>query len=455
MTIRLDLCDIQGNILRGYGSRAAVYIFLTVHDAAAAKAWLADIAPQVTTAAVLPPQRTLNVAVTYPGLRALGLPAAKLATFPRAFRAGMARRGTLLGDTEQNAPERWHPPFHDPDDLHLMVMVTGRDAARVDQRVEELQQGFWQAGLSEAAKPLKACRLKGNREHFGYQDGISQPGVRGIHDEDGEDGGRPLPGQPLQPGEFILGLPDEDSATPALPDPPALARNGSYLVLRKLEQDVVTFRRLLAELAEALGVSEELVAAKVMGRWRDGTPLTQRPQRPDPSLADDKRFNNLFTFDADPDGYNCPVGAHIRRANPRGSLGFGGTLERRHRIIRRGLPYGPPLAADARDDDDDRNRGMVFACYQADIERQFEFVQSQWLNDGNVFGLGADRDPFIGSPNGGSRLMRFEGRPPSFINTLQRTVTVRGGGYFLVPSISALSQLSRLPDPDPALLPVR
>jgi Dyp-type peroxidase family len=453
VTTRLDLYDIQGNIVRGYGSRAAAYVFLSVHDAAAAKAWLADLAPQVTTAAVNPPQRTLNVAVTYPGLRALGLPAASLATFPRAFRDGMASRSALLGDTEQSAPQRWHPPFHDPDDLHLMVLVAGHDAARVDQRVEELQQGFWQAGLREVADPLKAHRLERNREHFGYQDGISQPGVRGIAGENGADGSRNLPWPPLQPGEFILGLPDEDGAAPDLPDPPELARNGSYLVVRKLEQDVAGFRRQLAEAAAALGLSEELVAAKLVGRWRDGTPLTQRPQGPDEDLATDKRVNNSFTFDTDPDGYNCPIGAHIRRANPRGSLGFGGELERRHRIIRRGLPYGPPLAADA--PGDSGNRGLVFACYQADIERQFEFIQAQWLNDGNTFGLGADRDPLIGDPNGGSGIMRFEGRPPSFVDALQRTVTVRGGGYFLVPGISALSLLSRLPDPDPALLPVR
>jgi Dyp-type peroxidase family len=447
--MRPDLCDIQGNILTGYGSCATAYVFLSVHDAAAAKAWLADLAPQVTTAKAVRPGLTLNVAVTYAGLRALGVPEASLATFPDAFKAGMANRSEILGDAGENAPEGWQSPFRSQDDLHLMAMVAGSAGARVGQRVAELQQGLWQAGLHEVAAPLNANRLEDDREHFGYRDGVSQPGVCGVHDEGGEGEGvwRDTHWQPLQPGEFILGLPDEDGGSPELPKPPELARNGSYLVVRKLEQDVAEFRRLLANAAEELCMSQELVAAKLMGRWRDGTPLTLRPDGPDPSLVKDKRANNRFTFAVDLDGFICPVGAHIRRGNPRGSLGFGGVLERRHRIIRRGMPYGSPVSEAPESGHGDR--GLVFACYQADIERQFEFIQSQWLNDGNVFGLGTDRDPLLGDPSGGSGRMRIEGSPPQFIEALQRTVTVRGGAYFLVPGLSALSHLCRLPDPTP------
>jgi Dyp-type peroxidase family len=447
-TSPLALDDIQGNILRGYGAHATTYVFLSIHDATGAKAWLADLIPQITTADVHPPEPALNIAVTHTGLRALGLPPRQLTTFPSAFAQGTAARAVVLGDTGDNAPTQWETPFRDDDELHLMVMVAGREPTTVDRRAEELQQELWQAGLCEIAAPLVARRLDGDREHFGYQDGMSQPGVLGLHHEGGEGEGVWQNGywRPLQPGEFILGMPDEDGGPPVLPEPPELARNGSYLVLRKLEQNVPEFRRLISHTAQQLDLTAELVAAKLMGRWQDGTPLTLRPSGPDPTLASDKKSNNRFTYVHDVDGTRCPIGSHIRRANPRGSLGFGGVLERRHRIIRRGMPYGSPLPPDA--ENDNAQRGLVFACFQADIERQFEFIQSQWLNDGNVFGVGTDRDPLIGDPGGGSGRMRIEGRPPRFVDALQHTVTVRGGAYFLVPGISGLRALSQLPDFD-------
>jgi Dyp-type peroxidase family len=445
-TLQLELDDIQGNILRGYGAHATSYVFLSVHDAAEAKAWLADLIPQITTADVPPPDVALNIAVTHAGLRALRVPPDALGTFPAAFTEGMAERSSVLGDTGANAPARWEAPFRADDALHLMVIVAGRDAGKVSQRVEELQQELWQAGLCEAAPPLVAHRLTGDREHFGYQDGMSQPGVLGLHEEGGEGEGAYDDGawRPLQPGEFILGMPDEDGVPSMLPEPAELACNGTYLVLRKLQQDVPGFRRLMYHAAEHTGMPLELVAAKVMGRWPDGTPLTLRDS-PDPALASDKQRNNRFTYVDDVEGYRCPVGAHIRRANPRASLGFGGVLERRHRIIRRGMPYGPPPPPDG--PDDGVERGLAFVCYQADIERQFEFIQSQWLNDGNVFALGNDRDPLIGDPGGGSHRMRIEGHPPVFVDALQHTVTVRGGAYFLVPGLRGMRFVSQLPDP--------
>jgi Dyp-type peroxidase family len=445
-TLQLDLDDIQGNILRGYGAHATSYIFLSIHDAAEAKAWLADLVPQITTANVPPPDVALNIAVTHAGLRALGVPADAMGTFPAAFTEGMAKRSSVIGDTGANAPRRWEAPFRAHDALHLMAIVAGRDAGKVHQRVEELQQELWQAGLYETAPPLAAHRLPGDREHFGYQDGMSQPGVLGLHEEGGEGEGAYDDGawRPLQPGEFILGMPDEDGVPSMLSEPPELTRNGTYLVLRRLGQDVQEFRRLINSAAEQAGMTPELAAAKIMGRWPDGTPLTLRDS-PDSALASDKQRNNRFTYVDDAEGHRCPLGAHIRRANPRASLGFGGALERRHRIIRRGMPYGPPPPPDGTDDEVER--GLAFVCYQADIARQFEFIQSEWLNDGNVFALSNDRDPLIGDPGGGSRRMRIEGHPPVFVDALQHTVTVRGGAYFLVPGVRGLRSMSQLPDP--------
>jgi Dyp-type peroxidase family len=183
-----------------------------------------------------------------------------------------------------------------------------------------------------------------------------------------------------------------------------------------------------------------------VGRWRDGTPLVLSPDAPDPALAADSDRNNSFDYDGDAAGYGCPIGAHIRRANPRNSLPFSGALVNRHRLIRRGLPYGPPLPEGAADDVE---RGVIFVCFQADLARQFEFVQSQWLNDGNAFRLGDDKDPLVGDQDGHGKAT-LHGSPPWFADQLPRLVQTRGGEYFFTPGIGALRYLSSLPVRPPA-----
>ena len=181
------------------------------------------------------------------------------------------------------------------------------------------------------------------------------------------------------------------------------------MVWRKLHQDVAGFRAQLARQAQHLGLDEELVAAKLVGRWRDGSPLVLRPDGPDPALGDDKRRANDFRYGDDQLGLRCPRGAHVRRANPRDTLGWEGRLTARHRILRRGMPYGPALAEG--EPDDGEARGLLFVCLQASIARQFEIVQSQWCNDGNAFGLGREADPITG-PAGGEVRHIIEGDPP-------------------------------------------
>lgn len=445
--VRPDLTDVQGNIMRAYRATAMTYLFATVVDPTCTRQWLGRVADQVTTAADPRPQRALNLGVTAEGLAVLGLPTTRWGDLCPSFRAGAVARAAAIGDSGPDDPRHWSGPFHAGSDLHLVLMVAGtgeRADATVRDGVARLRAELSAAGLREIGDHLEARALPGGREPFGYRDGLSQPSIAGVHEHAGPGQGY-LAGDrwlPVPLGEFVLGHPGADGTTrrPVT----SLVRNGSYLVVRRLAQDVDGYRRMVAHQAQRLGVDEEWVAAQIMGRWRDGAPLTMSPDRPDTPWGETPSDQEAFDYQGD-DGRRCPVGAHVRRANPRGSLGFDGRLEHRHRLLRRGMPYGPSLtpptppdAPDASDGsvsasglhDAGTERGLVFACYQADIENQFEFVQSEWLGDGNAFGLGRDTDPLLGSAN----------------LDLARLVTLRGGAYFLVPGISGIRYLASLPD---------
>jgi deferrochelatase/peroxidase EfeB len=202
---------------------------------------------------------------------------------------------------------------------------------------------------------------------------------------------------------------------------------------------VSAFRALVGDLGRDFPGGPELLAAKLVGRWPDGTPLALSPDAPDPSIADDPARINDFRFSDDPDGLRCPVGAHIRRANPRDGAGIGGAMTTRHRILRRGLPYGPRLPVGARDDGVDR--GLVFVCFAADIQRQFEFLQRRWLNDGDVLGLGHDPDPLLGLPEPGDTF-KVPGTPPYLLALDRPLVVARGGAYLFQPGRRALRALA-------------
>jgi Dyp-type peroxidase family len=252
-----------------------------------------------------------------------------------------------------------------------------------------------------------------SREHFGFADGFSQPAIKGNggpHRKKGMGTRRMFRRwKPLAPGEFILGYPGEDKLLPEAPAAP-LAHNGTYTVFRKLHQDVYEFDCYLEEHLDVPGLTgtehqkRERLAAKIVGRWTDGRSLVESsdppPVIPEPASYRDfvKRVND-FDYAADERGFGCPLGAHVRRANPRDSMGWQGRLTKRHRIIRRSMPYGDPPAGrrplhEAPGDVASYNgdRGLVFICHQADIQRQFELIQGQWLNDGDVFWLGDEKD---------------------------------------------------------------
>jgi len=450
MTETLDLASIQGFVVRGYRLPAAGYLFLRVDDPARARALIAETTPEVLTAAPWEskPESGVNVAFTYAGLAALGVPGTSLAGFPEDFRAGMAARGPALGDVGESASEAWEAPFGPGGDVHAMVMVSARDGDALAARDRRLRAAIERHGGVTVVGEQTGAALPGGTEHFGFADGFAQPAIEGSGVEALPGQGAPLKEggwRPIRPGEFILGYRDEQGAIPAAPAPDQLSANGSYLVYRKLRQDVAAFRRTLAEAAGHYPGGEAKLAAKLVGRWRDGTPIDLAPEAPDPAIAADPARNNAFSYLGDDTGLRCPAGSHIRRANPRHGLPFEGKLVNRHRLIRRGIPYGEPLPDGAGDDGADR--GVVFMCLQASIARQFEFVQAQWFNDGNGLHLGDDEDVLMGRHDGPApRKMTIPGRPPRFVGPLSRVVSVRGGDYFFIPGINGLHHLAAMAD---------
>jgi len=439
-------------VLAGYGNtyRHAVYLFVRVTDDEGGRRWVGELVPQVTDAVPRSrsrrPDRTLNVSFTCEGLRALALPEPMLSTFPQEFRQGMAARAALLGDVGRSAPARWQPGIG-PGEPHALVTLYGREVEdlRLAWRAQRARIGRPGSGLElvfeQPASLLGHPAAGDGREHFGFADGFAQPTIKGNAGPYSKRGG----GTPVRlgrwrdvaPGEFVLGYRGEDGTVAQRPEEP-FRRSGTFTVVRKLYQDVAAFTNFLRRGAKGNPAREEWLAARIVGRWRDGTPLERSPDGPDARLVADAGKLNDFRYGGDAEGLRCPLGAHIRRANPRDAFGWQGRLVKRHRIIRRGMPYGPRPEDPARPDG--RDRGLVFVCHQASIERQFELIQGQWLNDGDAFWLGRDSDLVAG---GGSRSgMTIADRPPVFLPPPPQLVVTRGGGYFFTPGLGALRAIA-------------
>jgi Dyp-type peroxidase family len=434
----LDLDDIQHFLLTRPRALAARYGFLRFREPADGRAWLAGIIDRVGTGRAISPAgpldaRWVTVAFTWSGLRALGVDDVSLATFPDEFKQGMAARASVLGDTGANHPDRWVGELASPD-LHAIVILFARDVAERERCVREHQRYAARFpgvdALStldlEATPPLEYAH-----DHFGYRDRLSQPEIEGM-------GVLPTPGsgRPLKPGEFFLGYPDEDGPAVPLPQPEILTRNGSYLAYRRLQEHVAAFREFLRQNGDT-PEKQELVAAKLMGRWRSGAPLVLAPSRDDPALAADPERNNNFDYGTmDPHGYAVPLGSHIRRMNPRDTA----VNMSRRRMIRRGGTYGPPLPEGAPEDGVERGIAAFVGC--ASLVRQFEFAQNVWANDPKFHELQNERDPFVGTQDG-SYDMTIPKRPiRKKIRGLPAFTTVRGGAYFFLPGIRALRFLA-------------
>ena len=453
----LELADIQGNILRGYNQPLFRYAYYHVRNPADGQRFLARLIPAITTAqpwTAGKPASTVNVAFTHQGLRAMGMPQEVISSFPFEFQQGMRERAPVLVDRAESAPEHWENQWVG-DGVHFWVGISANTHAERESRFAWVEQqrtdleGIVPAGTDDAGK-IVIDGAYSPKEHFGYTDGIGNPEIAGVPGKR-QNGGGKMEGKgqwrPLAPGEFVLGYADEAREVAPTPRPARFFRNGTFMVFRKLEQRVAAFRRFVnAEGARYPGGVEHL-KAKLVGRWADGTPVMLSPDRPDPAIASDPARNLNFHYSQDPLGMKCPLGAHIRRANPRDATGFGGLLSNRHRIIRRGTMFGNwlPNGAEAQTDDDG-SRGLFFIAFNASIERQFEFVQQQWMNFGNDFLLGNDKDPLVGNRDGNDKLIiqgEGNGHPPWVTSTLPTFVVTRGGDYFFMPSLSGLRFLAR------------
>ena len=217
------------------------------------------------------------------------------------------------------------------------------------------------------------------------------------------------------------------------------------MVYRKLHQNVATFRNYVEEQGRLYPGGKEKLASKFMGRWRDGTPVELSPDHPDPALVADDNRNTNFTYGNDLSGQRCPIGAHIRRGNPRDAFGFNGELVNRRRIMRRGMPYGKYVPEDQPVRDEDEH-GIIFIALNASLFRQFEFIQQQWIEYGNDLHQGNDKDPVIGNHEGKGKFV-VQGtadpqNPPLLCAHEPNFVELRGGDYFFVPSLTALQMMA-------------
>jgi Dyp-type peroxidase family len=438
----LELDDIQHILLMRVPALTGRYEFLSFRNATGGRAWLSAIREKVESAAevrasVEKEKRWVTVAFTWNGLRALGVDETSLATFPEEFRQGMVARAEMLGDTGSNHPDKWVGALASPD-LHAIVILFAADEAARERSVMEHKKFIAQCKDVEVLSSLDLLAVPPftyAHDHFGYRDRLSQPVIEGTDEV-------PTPGSgaPLKPGEFILGYPDEFGPAVNLPQPEILSRNGSYMAYRRLQEHVGKFRDFLRQNAQT-PEEQELLAAKLMGRWRSGAPLVLTPDKDDPQLAADPQRNNAFNYkEMDPQGYAVPLGSHARRMNPRDTT----ANPNRRRIIRRGATYGPPLPEDAPDDGVERGIAAFVIC--ASLIRQFEFLQNVWANWPNFHELGNERDPIIGDQDG-----TFEFKIPKRpirkkITGLPAFTTLRGGAYFFLPGIKALHYLATLDD---------
>ncbi|HBF30005.1 hypothetical protein [Rhizobium sp.] len=542
MTEFLDLADIQGNILTAYGKQGfpkGRMLLFTVNRAQAGRAFVELIRPKVTSALRWPsrrdvpgddgdfqkrPEVAVNLAFTFPGLVALGVPSSTLRGLPDEFIEGMEARAQILGDEIYGIGEDgresnlWDKVWVKPKTggltrVHILVSLNAQMNIETGEAVPALDElTAWMVGLAESSEggvelltghsgpdprwqnltAILEKNAKGEyaatpKEHFGYTDGIGDPAFEGQHPPARMKLALPGRGKlsgsgewsPLATGEFLLGHADEAQEIPGAAMPLDFSRNGTFFAYRKLHENVASFRNAIiaagAQYQAVAGiggppeVGQEALMAKIAGRWSDGIPIMAAPTYEAwkalqaKAIAAKKAGDvktlaalglelNDFVYRPDPDGIKCPVTAHIRRINTRDQLDpyftsddpktwLGSVLNNRRRILRRGLPYG----YSGPNSSDDGDHGIVMLCVCANLNRQFEFVQQQWINYGLDSNSGNDTCPMVGRHRDGAKFV-VPGDPakdqaPFIMKNLPEFVESRGGDYFFVPSLTALRMI--------------
>lgn len=458
--------QIQGNILAGFNKDHQVFVFLAFPDQARARAWLGEVVHHLATTrqVVRFNQRYsltrrliqggwqglnldqlhavwVNLALTAPGIALLEPERARDLKQFAAFQDNPIQRASKLGDTGSSDPKHWvvgrpNQPIH-----ALLTMAAdwrGELAATVSKhRMLAARHGLTVVYQQFGDVLPEKMGLAGH-EHFGFKDALSQPGVRNFDPPDPQDADHVL-GQPgtdlIAPGEFLLGHPAEDGQTRACP---AWMRDGSFLVWRRLSQDVPGWRRQLEQLSGTNPTTPESLGARFVGRWTNGASLDQSPDRA-PGNTPTRAAINDFEFKHDAAGERTPLFAHIRKMYPRDHE----REAQRHRILRRGVPFGKPFEPgsgpgfEAADE-----RGLIFAAFMASIEEQFEFLQARYANTPDTPYPNGGADPVIGGD--GQVMLRYEGMDYRLV--FQRFVRTTGSVYAFMPSIAALRDLGRGPE---------
>jgi Dyp-type peroxidase family len=485
---------IQGNVV-GFNKDHQRLVFLHFNDVGTARSFVGALEPNIASGYEVRGFNDLykevrarrggekgiiqaswtNIAFTFTGLQLLG--PSGLDAFPQDFRDGMAARAAELGDLDQSAPGAWLAPFDQPQQVHAVVILAADDPGDLEASYTRLQTKIENAGaITELGRQDGNVRPDPERghEHFGFKDGISQPAIRGVTTSSKN------PNKTIEPGEFLIGYPDETGHVSGQPEPagpppepgqpgygqptpaplpamPPWAKDGSFVVYRRLRQDVGAFKAFVEQQAPPIGLDAGRLGAKLVGRWASGAPMEHVPGLPhgvDPWAADpstthpqtlDDDHINAFGYADDPDGTRVPRAAHIRKSYPRDQANPGQSEADRHRILRRGIPYGPEFQPTEQPYGtgpvtDDRDRGLVFLCYQSSIARGFAFIQQAWVNTRDFPQVGDGEDPIISQV----RDPREFNLPPQ-PNHLQmaRWVFTTGGDYLFSPSIPALRQLAQ------------
>lgn len=539
MARSLNLDDIQGNVIRAYGRYSfpcARFFFLHISDAKAGRKFVDEVRGKVTTATRwsrdTKPKVTLNIGFTFPGLHQLALPTRTLKGFPDEFIDGMKARASILGDSDntkistddQSWCRHWDPVWQNnrngrgEDDVHVWISMNAQAEPGTDRPVKDLEaQTEWLRELCQTTLEGKVRILATNgqngdeeyhaatalfytlpdgskiptpKEHFGFTDGIGDPVFEGQYSDkamakavigrgkwmDSRKGW-----QPLATGEFILGHADESQELPPTAMPPEFMHNGTFMVYRKLHENVASFREVIAEEARtyalAMGIPEEeaepTLMAKMVGRWPDGVPLSKVPTYSawsafkevggfnDPKTAGAAYRKYLgssepsdFRYGDDMAGYKCPATSHLRRTNTRDYLDpmnkpdsdnpdATTRLNKRRRVLRRGLPYGPAALGGGGDGSE---QGVTFMAICANIFRQFEFVQQQWIQYGLDFNVGNNTCPLLGNHDHHKRHVipsdPETNKPPYVMSKLKTFVETRGGDYFFLPSLTAMRMMA-------------